>query len=382
MGLCNAGFGEITYLPNNTLIVLACVFLELINGFSASLIQTNSYTLVSTIYGEERKKYLGILEASIGIGFVIGPPFGSTLYKLFGFEWTFRIIGALLGLSSIILWKLISSTPPLPTESDEVNHLLVDDNEDTTMGTINENLGMTDINRSFKSESEIVLMNEKPIGYVDALKNRMFVLCSICAFYSYFVYCFQEPVLSLRVEEFIQDDFWIGMFFMIGCISYTITCVVFPILSQKYDNKKLIPIGLFGCGLCCMLVGPCEILPNSFLIMGIGQFLYLPFDVFYLITPLPEMITQLEKKYPGQSDRISDISSGVLNACYGLGQMLGPIYGSNITHFIGFRNCATTVGLQLIAFGVIYLILWKCCACRSRSERSKSMISEPSSFTI
>lgn len=72
--------------------------------------------------------------------------------------------------------------------------------------------------------------------------------------------------------------------------------------------------------------------------MLIGQFFYLPLTVLFLVTPLPEMIKQLELRFPSQSDRVSALASGVLNSFYGLGQMIGPLYGANFTQYFGFRN--------------------------------------------
>lgn len=69
------------------------------------------------------------------------------------------------------------------------------------------------------------------------------------------------------------------------------------------------------------------------------------------------MIIQLGKKFPDQPERVSDISSGVLNSSYGLGQMIGPIFGSYFTYLYGFRTCADIVGIEFIVVGILYFIL-------------------------
>ena len=46
---------------------------------------------------------LGLIEAMIGLGLVIGPIIGSTLYSLFGFKGTFYVYGGFEVVLAIIM---------------------------------------------------------------------------------------------------------------------------------------------------------------------------------------------------------------------------------------------------------------------------------------
>lgn len=358
MSLSIAGFGEIGYLPNNTLIVCMCIFLQLLQGSSACLVQTTCYTIIAIVYADNQQKYLGIIESCMGVGLLLGPSLGAALYKLLGFDWAYRTVGIALFWFAFILLIVI---PNFDTKKQNNSTLSIKNDLGNSTGNTDESIDNSSLLKSKAAETS---QNEsvvpvKPVGFKDAFSNKIFIMCSISAFYSYFVYCFQEPILSLRLTQFDMDEFWIGMFFLISASSYFFTCMILPILIKGYDNKNLIPFGFFCSGLCMTLVGPTKGLPDSLIIMGFGQFLYATFSIFYLLWPLFEMIIQLSEKFPNQEDEVSDISSSVLTMSYGLGQMWAPVFGSNMTYLFGFKTCADIVGAQLIIFGVLFILVCK-----------------------
>ena len=91
--------------------------------------------------------------------------------------------------------------------------------------------------------------------------------------------------------------------------------------------------------------------------MGLGQLLIGGFGLFLMVPVIPEMITAASVHYPGRIIEVTDVSAGVFNSGLGLGQVLGPIFGSYVTQAIDFRNCSDLVGLLLIGYVVIYFLL-------------------------
>jgi MFS family permease len=69
-------------------------------GIGDAQVLTNSYIYILDM--DDNDKYIGYMEASIGVGFVIGPVLGSSLYEAFGITQTqytmmiFPIIGLFL----------------------------------------------------------------------------------------------------------------------------------------------------------------------------------------------------------------------------------------------------------------------------------------------
>mmetsp|Transcript_26208 Transcript_26208/g.23194 ORF Transcript_26208/g.23194 Transcript_26208/m.23194 type:complete len:83 (+) Transcript_26208:107-355(+) len=70
------------------------------------------------------------------------------------------------------------------------------------------------------------------------------------------------------------------------------------ILTERFGNMRIIAIGILFTGLSQLLNGPIKFLPNSLIIMGIGQFLFGGFTVFFSIPLLPVLIQEGANKYP------------------------------------------------------------------------------------
>lgn len=101
---------------------------------------------------------------------------------------------------------------------------------------------------------------------------------------------------------------------MISAISCTLALVIVPTYVLNYHNQTLISFGLILSGFSMILVGPSHLLPNSVIIMAFGQFIYMFFAIFAMITPLPEMIDQLNHRYKDQEDKVIDMAAAIVNA--------------------------------------------------------------------
>ena len=60
---------------------------------------------------EELGRLTGYLELSQGLGWVLGPPAAGALHELFGFEWTFGLIGVLVKAISVLTGWLLHQVP-------------------------------------------------------------------------------------------------------------------------------------------------------------------------------------------------------------------------------------------------------------------------------
>lgn len=200
MSVSMIGFGLVEVCPNAGTVIALSIFLRIVGGVSASFIQTTSYSIVSIVYADQRQKYLGILEASMGIGTICGPSVGSLLYTLYGFGKTFYVIGFTLLICSLILYNFIPESSSLLDETEVLSDDFMERSEEK-------------LNFDFED-------GEEP-SYRDALGSRTLVLTTFSGFLAYFLYTFEEPVLALRVSEFGLNDLSIGLFFMISAVSYS-----------------------------------------------------------------------------------------------------------------------------------------------------------------
>ena len=67
-------------------------------GIASAILNTSSYSFASLIYPDKEKmeSAISMLEATSGIGLILGPIIGSSIYTAVGFKWTFVILGAIL----------------------------------------------------------------------------------------------------------------------------------------------------------------------------------------------------------------------------------------------------------------------------------------------
>ena len=151
-------------------------------------------------------------------------------------------------------------------------------------------------------------------------------------------------------------------------VSLTIT-----IFSDRYDNRLLIAIGLLLAGGSNLLVGPSPFLPNSFILMCIGQLLKGTFANFYCITSMSVLIDDACERFPKRKNEVTDIASGVFTCMLDIGETIGPIYGSVVADYVGFRWCADSIAYMLLGYSLIYLFIWKAFDFKSDKEESSNI---------
>ena len=65
--------------------------------------QTTCYSIATNDFPEKKEQIVGWVEALTGVGLIMGPILGSTLYALLGYEKTFFIYGSFLAFLSVII---------------------------------------------------------------------------------------------------------------------------------------------------------------------------------------------------------------------------------------------------------------------------------------
>ena len=191
------------------------------------------------------------------------------------------------------------------------------------------------------------------------MSSARFTMAALSSALCYFVCTFLEPILASRLIEFNLSSMQIGLFFAIWPIFYIPSSIAIQYVPRWVDKRFTIILASFLTFVAFIFVGPSEIfnLPNSLLIMGIGQALIGIFTAFMMIPGLPEMVESTIPLYPGQEREINDLSSGIYNSFLGFGQVIAPAYGSFVTEAIGFRMTSDIVAILCLVFAISYFFL-------------------------
>ena len=78
-------FGFLAFVKEKQAIITLALGNRLIQGLSATIIYTIIYSIGLSYYPEFADAFIGYIEAFTGIGLIVGPILGSTLFGLAGF---------------------------------------------------------------------------------------------------------------------------------------------------------------------------------------------------------------------------------------------------------------------------------------------------------
>ena len=118
MGLAFVLFGFIPKIDSKTVIITVGFALRFLQGASSSFVQTTCYSIATNDFPEKKEQIVGWVEALTGVGLIMGPILGSTLYSLLGYANTFFIYGSFLVLLSLVIKCMFPDGRSAGTEDD------------------------------------------------------------------------------------------------------------------------------------------------------------------------------------------------------------------------------------------------------------------------
>ena len=129
MGMSFVCFGFVEYLEKQIYILALGFILRFIQGASSAFVQTTCYSIATNDFPEKKEMIVGWVEAMTGLGLIVGPIIGSTLYSLFGYSYTFFIYGAFLVLLAVMIKCNFPQRPDLSEIREELMRQLIDSRE-------------------------------------------------------------------------------------------------------------------------------------------------------------------------------------------------------------------------------------------------------------
>ena len=126
--------GMITYIEDNTMMIIVTLFLRASQGFFRLLVQVPSLSIVAILHPDDRYKYIGIMESLMSFGSGSGPIIGAILYIIFGYFYMFII----LGLSFFIYLPLMIIYHPTNIDDENEQESSLNQIHDSNSGTTSE----------------------------------------------------------------------------------------------------------------------------------------------------------------------------------------------------------------------------------------------------
>jgi len=165
-----------------------------------------------------------------------------------------------------------------------------------------------------------------------------------------------EPILAYRLADFNLTQQQIGLFFTLLPVLYIVTSVAVQYMPKTIQKRAVLITAIFLSFFVNICVGPSIVFgfPDSLFVMGIGQLLHGLVDPFIIVPSLPEMIDAVVPLYPNDEFLVNDLSSGIFNCFLGIGQIVGPLYGSLMTQRFGFRYATDYVAIFCFFFSIFY----------------------------
>mmetsp|Transcript_5071 Transcript_5071/g.3503 ORF Transcript_5071/g.3503 Transcript_5071/m.3503 type:complete len:189 (+) Transcript_5071:93-659(+) len=111
MGVAIILFGFIEPMNSPLTITFYAICVRLLQGCSSAIIQTTCYIIITKFYPSMQTMLVGYIEATTGLGIILGPLIGSCLYSKLEFQWTFYSYGTCFLFFAIAACFLVETAP-------------------------------------------------------------------------------------------------------------------------------------------------------------------------------------------------------------------------------------------------------------------------------
>ena len=166
--------------------------------------------------------------------------------------------------------------------------------------------------------------------------------------------------MAFRLKEFELSQVQIGIFFIVMPIFYIPTSIYVQQVPNGVKKRAILIVASLLSFVSNLFVGPTTAfgMPDSIFLMILGQAMRGCTDPFTLVPCLPEMIECVLPHYPASAEmEINNLASGMFNMFLGIGQVIGPLFGAEMTKRYGFRTCCDCVAIICLIYSIAYYVI-------------------------
>lgn len=279
---------------------------RVIQGFAAGLWASELAIITAIVPAEKMGLSLGIMQAALTSGNVIGPLLGGVLAQVFGMRASFMIAGGALFTISLIT---IFFVPEPPRDKSDTPHA------------------------------------RKKVRQMDLLKEPVIRQMLVLSILVQMVILVLQPILTLYVAQLrgsMENIILIaGAVFSLGGIASSIAAPFWGRAGQKKTFGKIMYITMAGAGICMMI----QAVPNNLMMFALMQFICGLF--FAGINPAISAVLAGNTK-----SSVRGSIFGMLFSAQQIGSMTGPLLGGTIGTYWGLKEVFIVAGIIMICTSI------------------------------
>lgn len=284
---------------------------RIIDGITGGNISVAQAVIADTTKGPERAKAFGMLGASFGFGFLLGPAIGGFLSSQFGMSAPFIFSGVLGMAASVVGYFFLEESLPA-------------------------NVRVHKRKEPLFNLKEMITTLRKPVA-------GMLILVSLCVSLAFNSFILGSQAMTNDVLHFTSLQ--LGLFFSgTGLISIIMQAAGVGFLVKTLKSKpKVVILSLFVAGLFGMVL---------FLAHTLVPFMILSFLFFMSSAPAMPLLSGLlsESVHPDEQGVVLGINQSYVS----LGQIIGPILAGAVIVYSSSLVYVVSGLLMLIGFWIIY----------------------------
>lgn len=283
---------------------------RMMQGISGAATWTAGLSVAARMYPDQQGSKIGIVMAAVGMGTISGPPIGGVLYEFLGYHLMF----AALSLLCVALLVALCVT----------------------------RFGSLDVRR----EKNHVKIDIRSVVGNARLMWFCVVFVAICCSFGML-----EVILPNYMDSrFGMDSLRIGLFFGAMGVFNAGSDMLFGTLSDRYGFVPFIFWGMIGTA----IVIPSLAIAPSVPLLFLAIFLY-GVTVGSAVTPGQPYMYQIVVEDPVLSKTAgAGFAYGLMNTCFSLGMILGPILGGAVNRYLGFLVCLFGYAAVIMLSAIIF----------------------------
>ena len=356
--------------PHQTIIVIFLTIIQLFLGAFYATITTGYYSLVTLIFAgpNSAESAMSSVEAAVGIGYVVGPIFGSMLYEKMGYRYCYGTISLCMLFMAGITLKILA--PYLQGGSEESAGYSIaaqqsgeEGGGDLELSEMDNNNNNTDNSNELDNDHHghdvretavDTLSQHQPTSALSLLKFPKLLIGAMTLTWIDVTWSFLEPLLSKHLDHtFDVSMSEIGVIFSITSIVYVPAVYLVQFLPSSGQGRHrtisaavmLSPIGVLCVGSNSLTI----------LILGVVLLGIFPTPVFVMLLPwMQEKALDLYPD-PNVSRLVNDLTATIYNTALTMGQITGYILGPLLASR-GFSQTTKLVALLTFSQGVMFFV--------------------------